>query len=430
MVCSNIISYIKEKVTLSEYMKKYAIGLGLFLSSAYYIFDMNQQKNMKVEVKIHDLVGKIDKTVSLAKNKEHKNNQISNAKLEQIMSTKIEEPAATDIWSWLMKNGFGHPNSIRMLDDLLLVNGVRKYYKELIVTVKEDNLPDDVRSFIIRVVTSSFDGGFGTKKSLSEPANEKDIAIQVLIREELDYPKDKKSFFEALQAAGYLAEDNEIQEILNGLLEKDNPHIDKNDVYRRKISLVSSSIVPDSVYPVFQQVMDLDAKNRESIMEGFAEEGFASAVLRCKDDDLKDKYIKVLEDNLPKVPQDFDESNFDKYVEEKFAFPDNIVTDEQKQKYVEKEIPRLYEESTYEVSDNDKPYEDWIQAYALMVNKNDRYEFYKNKILKAETKAEKDAIAGIIYERSQYEQEYEVYADALDKDKQIQEVINGTNSSQ
>jgi len=143
MVYTDIISCFKE--ILSEDMKKYMIGLGLILGTAYYIFDMNQQKNMKVEMKTHDGLKKIDKTVSSVKNKEYPNNQTNNVQLEQIMSTKVEEPAATEMWNWLMKNGFEHPKSIERLDYLCLINGVRKYYKELIAILKYENLSIDAR---------------------------------------------------------------------------------------------------------------------------------------------------------------------------------------------------------------------------------------------------------------------------------------------
>jgi len=400
-------------------MKKYMIGLGLILGTAYYIFDMNQQKNMKVEMKTHDGLKKIDKTVSSVKNKEYPNNQTNNVQLEQIMSTKVEEPAATEMWNWLMKNGFEHPKSIERLDYLCLINGVRKYYKELIAILKYENLSIDARSAIVRNITVSFDGGFGTQKPLSQPANEKDIAIQGLIREELNYPKDKKSFFEALQATGFLAENNEIQEVLNGLLEKDNPYIDKNDVYIQKVRLVAFSEEFDSAYTILNQVISLDEKDRKIVMKEVAQEDYAYVVLRSEDENFKNSYIKTLEDNLPKAPQSFDENNFDKHFEEEFTFPDKLVTDEQKQNYAEKNMQRLYKEARDKVSGNDRGYKEWIQAYALMVDKNDRYEFYKNKILDAETSAEKEVIQRVMYERSEYEEEYKVYTDMLEKDKEI-----------
>jgi hypothetical protein len=83
----------------------------------------------------------------------------------------------------------------------------------------------------------------------------------------------------------------------------------------------------------------------------------------------------------------------------------------------------LYEEARANAVGDDRSYEEWIQAYALMVDKKDRYEFYKNKILNAETMAEKDVVLSVIYARAQYEKEYEVYSAMVDKDKQIKESI-------
>jgi hypothetical protein len=81
----------------------------------------------------------------------------------------------------------------------------------------------------------------------------------------------------------------------------------------------------------------------------------------------------------------------------------------------------LYEEARANAVGDDRSYEEWIQAYALMVDKKDRYEFYKNKILNAETRAEKEVILSVIYARSEYEEEYDTYSAMVDKDKQIKE---------
>ena len=171
-------------------------------------------------------------------------------------------------------------------------------------------------------------------------------------------------------------------------------------------------------------MISLDEKDRKIVMGEVTQEGYAYAVLRSEDENLKDAYIKALDDNPPKIPKDFDENSFDKQFEEEFTFPDNLVTDKQKQKYAEKNIQRLYEEARARAIGDDRSYEEWIQAYALMVNKNDRYEFYKNSILNAKTRAEQEVIQRIMYERSEYEEEYKEYADMLDKDRQIKESVS------
>jgi len=131
-------------------MKIYMIGLSFVLIVAYYMFDINQIKSPKFETSSPRVLQKIDKPISSMKNT---NKEVDNIQLEQIMSTKVEEPAATEMWNWLMKHGFEHPESIERLNYLFLVNGVSKYYKELLAILKTETLSIDARSAIISSVT-------------------------------------------------------------------------------------------------------------------------------------------------------------------------------------------------------------------------------------------------------------------------------------
>ena len=393
------------------------VVISIFIVLSFY---SKQKKNHQAST-VKNLSMETRSKIFLSPNNEI-SSDINTKKLERIMSNEIKEPAATNIWKWLETYGFEHPDSLTMLNDLFMVNGVKKYYKELISVLSEMNLDDRTRGFIIKIVTSSFDGGFGTGNELSTPANEKDRAIQKLILEELTYPKGKESFLEALEATYYLAKDDEVQEILNGLLELNDPNINKIDIYKQKVKLVSLNKSSNNMLPILQEIISLNTNDKEKIIKEMFTEDYVYAVIRNEDRILTDTYRALLKQYPPKPLKKFNENKFYREIEKDFLFPDDIITDEQRQEYAKKTIPRLYEEEKAKDSQYHEEYRNWIFAYGKTLNKEKRYNFYKQKLLDSNSE-ERDEILNVIEEQAMESDEYKKYLNTFKNDADLKGVI-------
>jgi len=397
---------------------KYIVLIGLIvLGIIYYNMSLGKYKNITYST-VAKKVTTNTKVSNEKKNQtEIKQDEKIKITLEDIMDTTVKEPEATQIWEWLVANSFDHPKTLDVLEELFSANGHIKYYKNLLEILSNGTqLSSKVRSHIIMYVAGAFDGK--NNKVFSKASNNKDIEIQNMILDELNNPADELSFEAALNASLCLAENKELQNILDDLLANDNGYINKNKILEMKIASASFSNDAEDLLSILSEVNAYDKNVQTKMMDEMLSENFLNAINQHNGELILENYKAFLNNNLPPKLKRFNRDKFEQHMADTFKFPDDVVTVEDRDKYYTDHIGILTEEEAIKALKSNQQYSQWFLAYANTLDESKRYDFYKEKILNAQNEQERQEIIYMIQDRAERGvSEYIEYNKKLNKEK-------------
>lgn len=347
-------------------------------------------------------------------------------------NSTVMEPEATRLWNLLQTIGLHDEKSLAVLDAFFSTHANRKYYKELIAYLKRDDLPDKIRAKIIYLLAAAYDGGkAGMGKRLYEPINEKDVEIQRALRDEIDDPKGSASIEEALGYIYLVADDGEIQQILSDFLDKKSRYISKEKIYEYKLLNGSMAFNKEIILGVLKELESLPKTMQSKLAEKIANTNYAFGFSRFQDDaEIVQSYTNLLKKYPPKLPYEFNEAKLSEKFKERFEakVPVGLDTDMEKAEYLFKhhkdEGLSLYQELEDKASRSFEKYADWIEAQALMVRDERRYDFYRQKLLEV-SKIERRAILSRLETKAKidYDEEAQEYLKRFKEDAQLQDIL-------
>jgi hypothetical protein len=339
--------------------------------------------------------------------------------VKKYKNIKIKEPEATELWEWLQKNGYNHPDSSKVLEELYYTRGALKYYRELIEAVNSKKLTDKISAQIINILGGIYSGKGDNSQYLYIAKDEKDKAIQNLIMNQVESPTGKESLYEALDSLSYVVDNNEIQEILDNLSDEHIALISKATLDKLKIRHAQFNDDPTVLYEVLKNVPQ---DERKELLPTIID--VINLDVYNDDKALMKEFRMVLQQNQPEQIVAYNQKEFDKKFDEKFPEPQEITNIENLSEHISNEYKKSYEIERTKIYAKQKEFTQWIKAYAYTLNHKDRYEFYKNKI-KHSTLDESCAIINMIFEEKEaYNDEYIKYSLEIQDDLDLTDYLN------
>ncbi len=338
---------------------------------------------------------------------------------------------AKAVWMTLQKVGFRAPDTLHLLERLLLEGGARIYYKELIEVVRSNNLSDKTVAFIINMLASAYDTGADGAEGLTNyaiPKSKKDEIIQAFLKEQIQNPQGKESLKAALSKIIVVYSHDEAQEVLDDFLVDDQTLISKENIYKIKLSVAAPDPRADGMRRILERIEALPTSSQREIFPRVLQE---SQWLAFKDDErLRKAYSAYIEKHMPKkiaevtidnehvVKQVLNELELDMQElenyseEERKAFLSSDMPKKIEQKYVEK-ISALSKKCNYQL------YKDSVRALinCFVTRDRDFYQSAKKLFIDSNDPMRRDVILKLLLSES-----YD-YADRLGHDEEIRRIV-------
>jgi hypothetical protein len=346
--------------------------------------------------------------------------------MDKILDTNIREPEATQVWEWFKKNGFDHPDAFEKLDELFFTRGVLKYYKELIELVNSKSLNDKISAHIINLLGGVYEGkGENSNEKMYIAKNEKDKAIQELILSQIENPKGKESLYTALDLMSYATDKKEVQVTLDNMLKNDKSLLDDIEIYKLKVS--HSIFDDDGGYSKIDTIEKISTlpKNKQNKLIPEIIDSFD--VIFFGDNETRKQINNLLKNNPPTIPKSININKIEEEFQEHLEVPKTITDLDEVTTFIENEHEVFLAKKREEISQSIEEYGKWVRAYAETSDIDNKYEFYKEQILKAKTIEEKAAIITMISNESDNRSEYNDYLEKLYDDYDLKETIENCN---
>ena len=338
--------------------------------------------------------------------------------LSSILDKKIDKNKSRKIWGWLQQNGFDHPDSLEQLLNLRRSGGGWLYYSELADSLNLSNIPDDAASLVIKILTDSYEGGNWRDGNFNIASNEKDIIIQNALRSQLNNPKGKLSYYEALINADTIASGYDLYNIVDASIKINGGSIGIKDSY--SIRLKYSMNLPDILVTNIAEINGLSAEN-QNFLRGSIYEIARSSIDSEKtvyDDALK-RELKIFLDNNKVVidaPEPIPEEGYE------FRSLDEL-----------NKWKKEYETSMTKQQSQISEYAKWIEAYAVSEGVLDIDSYIYNRALTTSSIPEKIAIIqaqAIKAAETSDDDGFLLYSQNSDLKHQLREALNQPSTDQ
>ncbi len=209
---------------------------------------------------------------------------------------------AKEVWKRLQKVGFNSDESAELISMLIGFNGDFIYFKELKEQLSNPTLRDDVAAEIILALSGTYRGKKG--EAFHIPSNERDREIQQAIRDEIISPHGKESLYMALKKLGYAESYETVMQTLQDIQNDEESLLGELPIYRLKLKYIGMEDKKDDAKTVIDEISKLDAKKQKKLMYALPKFGYSVGVIG--DEELTQKYISVIKNNMPKAYQSVD----------------------------------------------------------------------------------------------------------------------------
>jgi len=213
-----------------------------------------------------------------------------------------DKKKSEQLFIWLKKNGLNHPDAIKKLRDLRRSGGGWIYSIELINMLSNNDVTDINTSLILKIITDAYQGGSYADGDFSTPKNNKDSQIQDFLRQQLEVPKGKASFYEALRNADIIDQGDSLYEFIEEVLDKNHNLLNETAIYKYKLKY--SHNLPEQLQHNLKFINSLPQEKQTELASLIYDsiDSFSDNPLVVMTEETKEQYQNFLDKNKVDVP--------------------------------------------------------------------------------------------------------------------------------